>query len=183
MSTRFRQTWHTTASQNGGVDQAGPAPELSEPEAFALGTEAYVYGYPLVTMELTRRVLTNAAAADDAPMVAKLAKLGIVPGKDFDARKLDRATVTAIGLGANRPEDAVYPTSTRDADGKLYDAEFFFVANLLNRYTLSPRNALKLNKDGSLDLYLQAESPGKDKETNLSILDGCWKPPAVKPAK
>ena len=28
-----------------------------------------------------------------------------------------RALVTAIGLGANRPQDAVYPTSLKDADG------------------------------------------------------------------
>ena len=30
-----------------------------EAEALALATEAYVYGYPLVTMEMTRRVMTN----------------------------------------------------------------------------------------------------------------------------
>ena len=31
---------------------------------------------------------------------------------------LMRALVTAIGLGANRPQDAVYPTSLKDAEGK-----------------------------------------------------------------
>ncbi|MDS4022956.1 MAG: DUF1254 domain-containing protein, partial [Candidatus Competibacter sp.] len=30
-------------------------------EAVPLGVEAYIYGYPLVTMEMTRRVLTNVA--------------------------------------------------------------------------------------------------------------------------
>ena len=30
-------------------------------EDFALATDAYIYGYPLVTMEMTRRVITNAA--------------------------------------------------------------------------------------------------------------------------
>src|SRR5262249_15259451 len=34
---------------------------LTEKEALELGTEAYVYGYPLVTVEMTRRVMTNAA--------------------------------------------------------------------------------------------------------------------------
>ena len=86
----------------------------------------------------------------------------------------------------------------------MYDcAEFFFVANALNRFTLSPRNDLKYNDDGSLDLYLQNESPGKDHESNWlpapkvhdsspccafywpnekdpSILNGSWKPAAVK---
>src|SRR5260370_10844698 len=34
---------------------------LTEQEALHLGTEAYVYGYPLITMEMTRRVMANAA--------------------------------------------------------------------------------------------------------------------------
>src|SRR5262249_11222771 len=45
------------AAVPGTARQAAP---LSEQEAFKLGTEAYVYGYPLVTMEMTRRVMTNA---------------------------------------------------------------------------------------------------------------------------
>jgi hypothetical protein len=147
-----------------------------------------------------------------------------VYGTDY----LDRAFVTAIGLGANRPEDAVYPTSLMAADGRPYDgtskyvmhfnkgelppvrgfwsltmynADFFFVDNPLNRYTLSERNKLKFNPDGSVDLYLQAANPGPDKKSNWlpapegrfipmlrlywpneaapSILDGTWKPPAV----
>jgi hypothetical protein len=142
---------------------------------------------------------------------------------------LQRAFITAIGLGANRPQDAVYPTSTGDADGKkysganryvihfdkgktppanafwsvtMYDAGYFFVDNPLNKYTVSPRNDLTYNPDGSLDLYIQNESPGKDKEANWlpapkgefvlmmrlyyprekdpSILDGTWKVPAVR---
>jgi hypothetical protein len=226
---------------------------------------------------------SNPAAADDAPMVAKLARIGIVPGQDFDVAKLDpavakglagapkpaqevimdwmkagvvagdfklengwafttktglygthyvqRALITAIGLGANRPEDAVYPTSTgpdiaakysgekkyvlRFEKGQLppvngfwsltmYDENYFFVDNKLNRYNLSQRNKFKTNADGSIELYIQNESPGKDKESNWlpapkgdfvlmmrlywpkenapSILDGSWKLPAVKEA-
>ena len=63
---------------------------------------------------------------------------------------------------------------------------------------------LKSNADGSVTLYFQNESPGKDKEANWlpapkgefipmlrmywpkdkppSIIDGSWKPPAVQPA-
>jgi hypothetical protein len=225
----------------------------------------------------------NPPAAEDGPMVAKLAKIGVVPGQDFDAAKLEpavakglagapkpaqelimgwlkagiaagdmkledgwlfttktglygtsylqRALVTAIGLGANRPQDAVYPTSEgpdvlkkysgekkyvmRFEKGRLppvdgfwsltmYNADYFFVENPLNRYTLSQRNKLKVNADGSADLYIQHESPGKDKESNWlpapkgefvlmmrlywpkekapSILDGSWKVPEVKEA-
>jgi len=143
-----------------------------------------------------------------------------------------RALVTAIGLGANRPQDAIYPVAEVDADGKpfdganrhvmhfpagqlppvdgfwsltMYDGQYFFVPNKLNRYTLSARNALKYNADGSVDLYLQASSPGTakeaswlpttqsgkfipmlrlywPKETLPSILDGTWKPPSIRKA-
>jgi len=218
----------------------------------------------------------NPPAPADAPMVAKLAKIGVVPGKPFsasgwgpDATKamqqvpkvgfekimghfktagkhengwvfttdtgeygtnyLQRALVTAIGLGANRPQDAVYPTSEADAEGKPYDGnakyvmhfpkggmppvngfwsltmyngEFFFTPNALNRYTVSSRSKFKENADGSVDVYLQHENPGPDKEANWlpapkgrfipmlrlywpketapSIIDGTWTIPAVK---
>ena len=226
---------------------------------------------------------TNPATAEDAPMLAKLAKIGVVPGQDFDVARLDpavakglagapkpaqelimdwmkagivagdfklehgwlfttktglygtsylqRALVTAIGLGANRPQDAVYPTSQgpdvaakysgekkyviRFEKGQLppvngfwsltmYDADYFFVDTKLNRYNLSQRNRFKTNPDGSVDLYIQHESPGKDKESNWlpapagdfvlmmrlywpkeeapSILDGSWKVPGVREA-
>ena len=102
--------------------------------------------------------------------------------------------VTLIGPGLNFPQDAVYPFSEKDADGKeydgskykyvmrfekgkmppvkgfwsltMYDSDFFFVPNAINRYNLSQRNTFVTNPDGSVDLYLQAESPGKDKEAN-----------------
>ena len=81
---------------------------------------------------------------------------------------MQRAFITAIGLGANRPQDAVYPTSQADAAGKpyegankyvvrlpkgqmppakafwsitMYDADYFFVDNPINRYTVSSRSA------------------------------------------
>lgn len=221
----------------------------------------------------------NPPAPADAPIVAKMAKLGIKPGKRFDFDKLDpamqqalkdvpklgfekimahfkvagedingwvfttktglygtdyiqRALVTAIGLGANRPQDAVYPTSEVDAQGQaysganryvmhfpkgqmppvngfysltMYDADYFFYGNELNRYTLSARNDLKKNADGSVDFYVQHENPGPDKESNWlpapsgkfilmlrlywptetppSIIDGTWKIPAVQIVK
>jgi len=224
---------------------------------------------------LAELMKTNPPAAADAPMVATMAKIGLVPGQDFDPTKLTadqsaavqaaprpaqgsimgllketqltngwnvftkigvygtayrlRALVTAIGLGANRPQDAIYPVAEVDADGKpfdaanryvmhfaagqlppvdgfwsltMYDDQYFFVPNKLNRYTLSARNSLKHNADGSVDLYLQASDPGAAKEANWlpttqsgtfipmlrlywpketppSILDGSWKPPPI----
>jgi len=83
----------------------------------------------------------------------------------------------------------------------MYDSQFFFVPNSLNRFAISPRDKLKKNSDGSVDIYVQNQSPGADKEANWlpappdkfvlmlrmywpkdkppSILDGSWKPPAV----
>ena len=147
----------------------------------------------------------------------------------YGVNYLQRALITAIGLGANRPQDAVYPTSEGPSivssytgekkyvmhfpKGELppaqgfwsltmYDKDYFFVANPLNRYSISARQNLKPNADGSVDLYIQNESPGADKESNWlpapkdkfilmmrlywpketppSIIDGTWKIPQVK---
>ena len=111
----------------------------------------------------------------------------------YGSNYLKRALITQWGLGANLPEDAIYPANLADADGKpldganayrihfdkgatppvgsfwsitLYDSEGFPVANPINRFALSSWNALKPNPDGSLDLYFQSESPGADKEAN-----------------
>lgn len=84
----------------------------------------------------------------------------------------------------------------------MYNSKYFFVDNPLNRYTLSQRNKFNVNSDGSVDLYIQADSPGKDKEPNWlpapkddfvlmmrlywpkekdpTILNGSWKVPGVK---
>jgi hypothetical protein len=106
---------------------------------------------------------------------------------------LKRAIVAQVGLGANLPEDAIYPLNLADSTGRpldgankytlhfdkgdtppanafwsvtLYDAEGFQVANPLNRFNISSWMPFKYNADGSLDLYFQNESPGADKETN-----------------
>jgi hypothetical protein len=212
----------------------------------------------------------------DAPMVAQMAKIGLVPGKDWDISTLDptiaegvatapkaalaqimahapkagkivngwqitlpagvfgtnylqRALLNLQGPGWNRPEDAVYPIARVDSEGKplsgaheyvihfakgeqppvkgfwsltMYDPDGFFVPNPLDRVDLSERSKFNFNGDGSLDLYLQRDSPGKDKEANWlpspegdfgimlrlywpnenapSILDGSWKPPGAR---
>ena len=106
---------------------------------------------------------------------------------------LKRAIVAQVGLGANLPEDAIYPLNLGDETGKpldgankyvlhfekgatppvnafwsvtLYDADGFQVANSLNRFAVSSWMPFKYNADGSLDLYFQNESPGQDKEAN-----------------
>jgi hypothetical protein len=222
--------------------------------------------------ELMKR---NPPYAADAPEVAKFAKIGLVPGQDFDTSKfnaafakripqvaydrmmlqfkvgksvrkengffydsvtgiygtdyLNRGFITAIGLGANRVQDAVYPMSLKDADGRdyegknkyvmrfpkgqlppvggfwsltMYDENYFFISNPINRYSISARQNLKPNPDGSIDLYIQKDSPGPEKESNWlpapagkfilmlrmywpnekspSIINGTWSPPPVK---
>jgi hypothetical protein len=106
---------------------------------------------------------------------------------------LKRAIVAMVGLGANAPEDAVYPVLMADSDGQpvtgeqnyllhfgpeqlppvhafwsvtMYDAQGFQAANPLNRFAIGDRDPLHYNADRSLDLYLQHDSPGSGKETN-----------------
>ncbi len=106
---------------------------------------------------------------------------------------LKRAIVAQLGLGANLPEDAIYPLNLGDEKGNplngansykihfdkanlppvkafwsvtLYDPEGFQVANSLNRFAVSSWMPFAYNADGSLDLYFQNKSPGDDKEAN-----------------
>jgi hypothetical protein len=183
----------------------------------------------------------NPPHASDFSQLARVALLGIEPGKPFDASRFNadekaqieagkadvlaaipaslptlgtsvngwtvmtsnigvygnayfkRAVVTLVGLGANPPEDAVYPLLNVDADGDpttgendyvirfdadklppvyafwsvtMYDAEGFPVANELDRFAIGDRDALTYNADGSLDLYVQQDNPGQDKVSN-----------------
>ncbi len=217
----------------------------------------------------------NPPHANDYPILDRMKRIGIVPGKSFklaDAPKevqdalnaapavalkqikdawskagveangwrtnlsvigtygtdyLHRAGVAYGGYGANVVDDAVYPTAFADADGKpfssdnryvlhfdkdqippvrgfwsltMYNDRQIFARNPINRYAIGDRDNLALNPDGSLDLYIQRESPGKDKESNwlptpgngsftmnlrlywpkAEVLDGSWVPQPVK---
>ena len=177
----------------------------------------------------------------DDPIVARMRRIGLEPGKSFDLASADaavrrglasapadgqklmawkvptlarvangwsmntdtmgvygnyylkRAIVAQVGLGANLPEDAIYPLNLADDTGKpldgtnaymlhfdkstlppvdafwsitLYDTDGFQVANVLNRFAVSSWMPFKYDADGSLDLYFQSESPGADKEAN-----------------
>ena len=225
---------------------------------------------------LARLLKSNPPPASEAPILARLAMIGIKPGERFDAGALDpeiaqglegcvtaaierleqgakqagngvngwrvppmilgnygenyiaRAVIALIAFGANLPADAVYPTTFVDADGKpldgahryilhfdqgqtppvnafwsltMYNSESFFVDNPSSRYAVSSWMPLKRGKDGSIDIYLQHDSPGKDRDANWlpapaagfnitlrmywpksedpSILDGTWKPPGI----
>lgn len=179
---------------------------------------------------------------EDAPIIARMAKIGIVPGQKFDITKLDpdtqaalknvpkaatakiiaqqsesgfvrnswripgaagaygtnylgRAMIAAFGWPANLPQDAIYPYTMEDGTGRklsgadkytltfpkgrtppvdgfwsitMYfnDGGWWFYPNPLNKFTVSLRDKPTFNADGSLTLYFQNESPGKDKEAN-----------------
>jgi hypothetical protein len=225
---------------------------------------------------LARLLKTNPPPESEAPILAKLASIGIVPGQPWDASKLDpdvakglsqsvsvalqrlhvrtgttsglingwkilpmnvgnfgtdyglRALIALIALGANLPADAIYPTTYFDGDDKplngtnrytlhfdkgqtppvnafwsvtMYDAQSFFVANPIARYAISSWMPLKLNPDGSLDIYIQHDAPPAAMQANwlpapagdfnltmrmywpnvdrIVTGGGTWKPPAV----
>jgi len=208
----------------------------------------------------------------DEPMMEQLKRIGIEPGKPFNAAALraegtkaleegaqvsakriaalddavgkpsktgwggggvhvgrygtdygQRAAVARIGLGANPPEDATYMHCHIDADGHpldgtnryrihfdktppvrafwsltMYSSDGYFIANPIHRFAIGDRDALKFNADGSLDIYIQQNSPGAGKESNWlpagagefnlslrmywpsdDILTGKWIPPPV----
>jgi hypothetical protein len=198
---------------------------------------------------MTRLMKDNPPPPADAPVVKRLASIGIVAGDEFDPGRLDGATrkgleralkaarekikeppsdvrsliedgwlvqrtgmgsyganyqkrayVALIGLGANLPQDAIYPMTRVDGDGKpltganryvihfdkgrtppvnafwsvtVYDMEQFLVPNPIKRYAIGDRDRLKFNEDGSLDLFVQHGSPGPEKESNwLPTLEG-----------
>lgn len=216
-----------------------PPAQADAPMVQQMARLGIVPGKPFEWQKLdasTQQALENVPATSFKKIMAHFAKAGenahgwIFTTKTglYGTDYLQRALITAIGLGANRPQDAVYPTSEISAEGKtydganryvmrftpgqlppatgfwsltMYDAEYFFYGNPLNRYTLSARNELKKNDDGSVDLYLQHDNPGEDKESNWlpapkgkfilmlrlywptetspSILNGTWKPPGV----
>ncbi len=94
----------------------------------------------------------------------------------YGASYLKRAIVARTLLGANLPEDAVYPATSVDGDGQppvsafwsitLYDGEGYPVANALDRFAIGDRDGLAANSDGSLDLVISAADPGGEKQAN-----------------
>jgi hypothetical protein len=219
---------------------------------------------------------TDPPHAADGPMVRDLARIGLVPGEDFDSSKLTpeqlealkegaraasarieqfvasggvttpgwksfqgvvgrygtdylaRAITARVAIGANPPEDAVYMSSAADGSGQAlngsmryrmhfeasslppvlafwsvtaYDSGGYFIANPIHRYAIGDRDRLRFNPDGSLDLYIQNQDPGPDRQSNWlpsgsgpfdltirlywpkpAILDGSWHPPALEAA-
>ncbi|MEU0600293.1 DUF1254 domain-containing protein [Streptomyces sp. NPDC006393] len=189
---------------------------------------------------LAAAMAANPPAPADAPVVAKLARLGIHPGKAFDldalppdtAKALQRslsegqkriqAAVTGLGknvngwrvatdlgtygtnytlraatgwqgLGANLPQDAVYPINFVDSTGRqlsgadrytihfppgrtppanafwsvtMYTPDGFLVPNPINRYEVGHTAEATANPDGSVDLYIQHDAPAADKKAN-----------------
>lgn len=138
-----------------------------------------------------------------------------------------RALIVWLGFGANLDADAVYPHATTDIDGnaltgeKNYVLHFdedelppvegfwsltmmnerqFFVDNPIDRYAIGDRSDLEYEDDGSLNIYIQHESPGGEKEKNwlpspadgfnvflrlywpkASVLSGSWTAPGIRP--
>ena len=135
-----------------------------------------------------------------------------------------RAGVAMVGLGALPPAEASYPNTSVDAMGRslggehryrlhfgpgqtppadafwsltMYDEEGFLIDNPIRRYAIGDRDNLRFNADGSLDLYIQQQSP-QGQESNwlpapagafaltmriyspgTGFLDGSWKLPGV----
>jgi hypothetical protein len=143
----------------------------------------------------------------------------------YGTNYMARAVTARVAVGANPAEDAVYMSNSTDADGRPlngsmryrmhfaasdlppvlafwsvtgYDKDGYFIANPVNRYAIGDRDKLKFNADGSLDLFIQAQDPGPDHQSNWlpsgdgifnltmrlywpkpEVLNGSWHPPVV----
>ncbi len=143
----------------------------------------------------------------------------------YDTRYDQRAFVALFGLGANLADDAIYPHTGVDGTGQplhggqryvlhfapgqtpparafwsltMYNERQYLVSNPMDRYAIGDRDKLAFNGDGSLDIWLQHETPGPDREPNWlpsptgsfnlilriywpepSVIDGSWAPPPV----
>ena len=212
---------------------------------------------------------SNPPSPEDANVIAKFEKIGLIPGQEFDSSNLDpeiinaiesganagrqkiesnipnigtitngwqfsldpgnygtdylfRSTIALVGLGANIAEDAIYPLRYADSDGNalngankymihfqesppvngfwsltMYNLDQFFVENPIDRYTIGDRSELEYNDDGSLDIYIQHESPDGNEANWLpapadgftvmmrlywpsqEIIDGTWELPEL----
>ena len=113
---------------------------------------------------------------------------------DTQADYLTRAVVARVGLTANTPQEAVYCFASTDVNGRLlsgenrytitfrntppyvapgfwsvtmYDAtNNYTIDNPLNRYSLGSDSEMKFNRDGSLTLVIQKETPSGDQIYN-----------------
>ncbi|WP_430812279.1 MULTISPECIES: DUF1254 domain-containing protein [unclassified Carboxylicivirga] len=118
---------------------------------------------------------------------------------------LTRAAAAYFGLWGNDLEEAFYPETTLDIDSEELDGskhayklhfeadelpptkafwsltmyklpEQLLIDNEIDRYVIgSATKGLQFNEDGSLDVYIQKENPGRDKVSNwLPAYDGTF---------
>jgi hypothetical protein len=149
-----------------------------------------------------RAALENGIAEGEKIIDAQVQNLGMkvngwlvnLDAGNYGTNYLLRAGVAKFGLGANSPEEAVYPSTFTDNQGQkltgtnnylihfdkgqtppvnafwsitLYNNKSYLAENPINRYSISQHTeGLKYNPDGSLDIYIQHASPGADKESN-----------------
>ncbi len=218
---KHNQATEEPASQEKGkLSQHGLSPVA---QMKALSTAAFFE-------RLFQLMVDNPPAAEDAPLLSRLAHAGLRPGPGVQLSRLDelsfsigrwlanqkiknalsakntdgtwrtpplnlgqygsdyntRAVVAMVGLGANLPEDALYPNTASDEQGQplngkhkylihfaanqlppvnafwsltAYGQDDFLVPNALNRFALGDRDPLHFNADGSLDIWIQASAP------------------------
>src|ERR1700749_1385774 len=100
--------------------EQGQEKTLPADEASAIGIEAYIYGYPLVTMEMTRRVMTNVEkpSGTRAPMgqIVRMREYPSAAFRDVTAPNADTLYTTAWLDVGHEP----WILSLPDADDRYY---------------------------------------------------------------
>ncbi|WP_237217540.1 DUF1214 domain-containing protein, partial [Falsiroseomonas oryziterrae] len=146
--------------------------------------------------------LERAAAEGPRHLAASAPHLGAIKNSwlylasgmgNYGTDYLRRAVVAMLGLGANLPEDAIYPLTHVSGDGRpldganryvlrfprgqeppvnafwsvtLYDQEGFQVANPINRFAIGDRDGMVRGADGTIEILIQNADPGADRRAN-----------------
>lgn len=179
---------------------ANPPAPADKPVVAQLAQLGIVPGKPFDFDKLpaaTQSALNGASKPALAQMKAYLPKAGrldngwvvITNLGNYGTNYLLRGLIAFIGLGANLPQDAIYPAYTKPLNGAqnnyvmhfakgqtppvnafwsltLYNKLQYFYDNPLNRYVVSERTPFVKNPDGSIDVYIQHKAPGGAKDAN-----------------
>jgi hypothetical protein len=139
---------------------ASHAESLTSTEAQQIAEDAYIYGYSLITTDVTRVQMSNVPEVQG--MKAPMGEF-FNPFVDAEGKKLNGANkyTLTFSKGLTPPVDGFWSITMYFDDGG-----WWFYPNPLNKFTVSMRDKPKFNDDGSLTLYFQHQSPGTDKEAN-----------------
>jgi hypothetical protein len=167
------------------VAARNPVPPDQQPQAASLVLDGFLNQNQLTSVTVKEANIAFIARLLRTARVQNNWSVNLNIG-NYGTDYLTRAAIAQYGLGANIPDDAVYPNTSKDSannslDGgnsyvihfapgqtppvhgfwsvTVYDQSGFLVPNPINRYTVGSETGLVPNADGSIDILLQSTPP------------------------